>query len=219
MKKKFMIGGLLLAVLIAILVLVNNSSANADDPPQPEQLTYTTQITETTYGKFNRVTGTTTYDVGDTGGAAEITDPSPTNTAVMTASSETHGGTSSASGCLKLTVTHTAHTYLGFVAWKFANWTHWCWTRSTQRVYNVSTGWQISDVDSQYQWDGIIKGGYIHGFYDYSTNDGHPYSAYKNQRTGHFEDCVLKYGCIGNIYPTVLIRSYYNGTYAWDTWT
>ena len=54
-------------------------------------------------------------------------------------------------------------------------------------------------------------------FYDYSTNDGHPKSAYKHYRQGQFENCVLKYGCIGTTYPANTLRSYYNGTWAWAT--
>lgn len=217
-------GALAMSLLAATSMGLVAVPAHADTAPAPEQLTYTTQLVETNYGKFNKVTSTNTYDVTDSGGTAE-TDTgdynasSTSGTGTVSPMTETKGGTSSASGCKKLAVTHTAYTYLGFVAWRFSIWTHWCWKRSTQTVYNVYTGWNIWDVDSEYKWDGIVDGTYIHLFYDYSTNDGHPKSAFKHQRTGHFENCVIKWGCVGNIYPTDLLRSYYNGTYAWDSWT
>jgi hypothetical protein len=125
------------------------------------------------------------------------------------------GGSSSSSGCRKVTVNNETETVLGFTAYWFHTWTRWCWTRSTQVVYDVTTGWYISDVDSQEYWKGINNTELL--FYDYSTNDGHPRSAFKHYRQGRFENCVLKYGCIGTTYPTNLLRSYYNGTWVWST--
>lgn len=132
-----------------------------------------------------------------------------------TALSSGTGGDSSGSGCLRVTVNNEAETVLGFTAYWFHTWTRWCWTRSTQNVHDVSTGWTISDVDSQQYWRGIVNKELV--FYDYSTNNGHPRSAYKHYRQGRFENCVLKYGCIGNTYPANTLRSYYNGTWAWST--
>lgn len=125
------------------------------------------------------------------------------------------GGTSSSSGCIRVTVKNHESTTLGFTAYNFNTWTRWCWNRSTQTVYDVTKGWTISDVDPLFYWRGIVNSEFV--FYDYSTNDGHPRSAYKNYQQGHFEDCVLKYGCIGQLYPTNTLRSYYNGTWAWTT--
>lgn len=91
--------------------------------------------------------------------------------------------------------------------------TKWCWNRATQVVSSVSPSWTISSVGSQQYWRGEVN--FIPEFYDYSTNDGHPKSAYKHYRQGRFENCILKYGCISSTYPTNTIRSYYNGTWAW----
>jgi hypothetical protein len=62
-------------------------------------------------------------------------------------------------------------------------------------------------------WQGVIDSEY--GFYDYSTNDGHPRSAYKNWQQAKVTNIVLG-ATVGTIYPVNLIRSYYNGTYVWS---
>ena len=125
------------------------------------------------------------------------------------------GGTSTASGCRTVTVKNEAETVLGFTAYYYNTWTSYCWTRSTQTVYNVSNGWSITDVDPQQNWIGEVDKELL--FYDYGTNDGHPRSAYKHWRKGHFENVVPVYGTWNHTYPTNTIRAYYNGTWAWAT--
>lgn len=125
------------------------------------------------------------------------------------------GGDSSASGCIRVTVTQTRKGALGDVHWKFHVWTDWCWTRGNQVVDVNGHNWYISDVDSQFQWKEIIKT--TANYYDFSANDGHPRSAYYHYRMGHLTNCVFKFGCIGDYYPVNYLRSYYNGTWVWDT--
>lgn len=207
MKARLRICALVLPLVAA--VLVPQGPVQAVDPaPTPEPLTYTTTVTETTYGAFGKVTGTQSYTTASASGGV----PETSATTAVTAAST--GGTSTASGCKKVSVGKLGYSYLGKHVWSFVNWTRWCWTRSTQVVYNVTSGYLFEILDSQYKWSGISQT--VKEFYDYSTNDGHPKSAYKNLRTAHIENCVLKYGCIGDIYPSVLIRSYYNGTYVWE---
>lgn len=79
----------------------------------------------------------------------------------------------------------------------------------------MTKGWYIDRVDSTQYWRGQVNSEY--SFYDYGVNNGHPRSAYKHYRQGRFENCVVKYGCIGNTYPANTLRSYYNGTWAWKT--
>ena len=125
------------------------------------------------------------------------------------------GGTSSASGCRKVTVINVKHTILGSVAYKYNTWTSWCWKRAKQKVKDVRVGWYLTDVDGVQDWKGqVTKETY---FYDYGPNDGYPRSAYKHFRQGHFENCILKIGCVSNSYPANWLYSYYNGTYVWKT--
>lgn len=123
------------------------------------------------------------------------------------------GGTSSASGCRRLTVSNRKRTALGLTAFRFVTWTEWCWTRSTQTVRVVKKGHRLEDVDPLFSWQGITAKEFL--FYDYGTNDGHPKSAYKHYRQGHFENCVGP--VCQSFYPENTLRSYYNGTWAWST--
>lgn len=124
-------------------------------------------------------------------------------------------GTSSASGCVKVTVTQTRKGSFNEVLWKFHVWTDWCWTRSNQVVDVNGHSWYTSNFDQNFQWVGIVQT--QANYYDFSTNDGHPKSAYYHYRMGHLTNCVFKYGCLGDYYPVNYLRSYYNGTWVWDT--
>jgi hypothetical protein len=97
----------------------------------------------------------------------------------------------------------------------YHTWTRWCWNRATQNVYDVSTGWYIDDVASFTFWRGENNNEL--GWYDYSTNNGYPRSAYKHYRQGAFDNCPVRFGCVETLYPANTLRSYYNGTYAWST--
>jgi hypothetical protein len=124
-------------------------------------------------------------------------------------------GTSSSAGCVKVTVGQTRHGPTGDTLWKFSIWTDWCWTRSNQVVSVNGHNWYIGSVDGNFQWKGLVNTQAY--YYDFSTDDGHPKSAYYHYRMGQFDNCVLKYGCVGTEYPMNYLRSYYNGTWVWDT--
>jgi hypothetical protein len=123
------------------------------------------------------------------------------------------GGSSSASGCRKVTVHNRRSSYLGALMFTWDTWTNWCWTRSTQTIYNVSHGQRFYPDTTFIDWQGVIDSEY--GFYDYSTNDGHPRSAYKNWQQAKVTNVLLG-ATVGTIYPVNLIRTYYNGTYVWS---
>lgn len=193
--------------------LVATPALAAPSGPPPTPVTALVTITEATYTPGGDLVGSVTHapvEVVDQAHAA----PELVAGSVPAATYTHAGGTSSPSGCRLLSVMKEGKTALGFTAYQFVNQTHWCWTRSSQRVYDVWTDWFLGKFDSNYYWRGIEK--YVHLFYDYSTNDGHPRSAFKNLRIGRVDNCVLKYGCLAAIYPKVLIRSYYNGTYVWE---
>jgi hypothetical protein len=212
--------------MVMAMAALTSPPAHADTQaePTPDELTFTSSITVETFEPDNKtLTSTSTYGEETQGqlmgvdGAAAATAGPATNRGNHSVSpmASGSGGTSSASGCIKVTVNNVAKTVLGFTAYIFHTWTDWCWTRSTQVVYNVTHGWYISDVDPEEYWKGIVNSEFL--FYDYSTNDGHPKSAYKNYMQGQFDNCILKYGCVGTTYPTNTLRSYYNGTWAWST--
>lgn len=123
------------------------------------------------------------------------------------------GGTSSASGCRKVTVRNEKETLLGKTAYWFNTWTYWCWNRADRTVANVRTGSYLNDVDSLYNWRGLIIDNTDH----FSWCSGYSESGYHHEKQGHFENCVVKYGCISNSYPYNLLYSYSNGTFTWHT--
>ena len=208
------------AALATAATALGSPAAHADDPAAPtaEPLTLSSSVTVETFKADQKtLVSSQTYGAETQGLLMGADDPSPAtgNPHGISPMDSGSGGTSSSSGCRKVTVNNYAKTVLGFTAYVFHTWTDWCWTRSTQVVYNVTHGWYTSDIDSQEYWKGIVNSEFL--FYDYSTNDGHPRSAYKNYMQGQFENCVLKYGCIGTTYPANTLRSYYNGTWAWST--
>ena len=212
--KRYLVGVATAVCLVGVHLASAGSAQAADTPPPPAPLiTKATVVVEDYTPDFKKLVSKQTYGQETEGKLMPAPTDSPSGS--VAAMSSGSGGTSSASGCRKVTVNHEAETVLGFTAYWFKTWTNWCWNRSTQVVSSVSTNWYITDVDSQQYWRGIVNDEFL--FYDYSTNDGHPRSAYKHYRQGRFENCVLKYGCIGTTYPANTLRSYYNGTWAWET--
>jgi hypothetical protein len=126
------------------------------------------------------------------------------------------GGTSTAQGCHRVWARNKYTTTLGFTAFVLHSWTDSCWDRSAARVDVYLNDAQMENVDSQYRypstwylWDGL--------FYDYGANNGQPRSAYRFRAQKRVQNCIVKYGCINTYYPLNILRSYYNGTWAWET--
>lgn len=198
------------ALFVVVPCLSPISSAHAVEPSPPVPLVSTGAVAVETYkADGTSLVSRQTYGPETAGELLEQ------DRIGIVPTSGTSNLATTASGCRRVTVVNKASTWLGAAAYKFNTWTYWCWTRSTQVVSKISVGWSISEVDSQYVWQGIVNTELDR--YDYSTNDGHPYSAFKHYRQGRFENCALKFGCIGTVYPANTLRSYYDGTWAWRT--
>lgn len=124
------------------------------------------------------------------------------------------GGTSSASGCVKVTISESGHSTLGSQIWIFRNWTDWCWTRSNEVVSMNSNSWS-QDTDGPWGWDKIEN--HDQHYYDFSTDNGYPRSAFWNMRQGGFYGPCISTSLTCHEYPTVTLAAYYNGTNQW--WT
>ena len=122
------------------------------------------------------------------------------------------GGSSSASGCIRITVNNEKESLLRFTLFWYHTWTSWCWNRSAKTTYSIATGWSISDVDPTFEWQGNILEYGNH----YSWSAGYPESGYAHERQGHFKQCIWV-GCVGNYYPHNWLYSFSNGTYSWRT--
>jgi hypothetical protein len=176
-----------------------NSAAYA-----PANVTENVAITEQSWDAKGRRLPTRTYGTETEGQV--LGSPTASGEVSMLSS----GGTSSASGCRRIDKNVVGTGNVGSNLYTYAEWTYWCWNRSSQTISNVSTGWSVSP-GTFVGWEGTVNAEKV--FYDYGTNDGHPRSAYKHYRKGH-----LKYNFppFYNYYPELLIRSYYNGTYVWE---
>lgn len=111
-----------------------------------------------------------------------------------------------ASGCTYIDVPQTYYTTLGFVAYNFWLRKSWCYGST---VTNVQATVYLSQVDPVYYYRGISN------MWDQYSNYNR---AHDSMRQGHFETCVLKYGCIGSTYPAVQIIAYSAGTYSAYKW-
>ena len=132
----------------------------------------------------------------------------------LTALGGGHGGSSSSSGCIRVTVRNEKESdILGETVFWFNTWTRWCWNRAAKTISDVSTGWYLEDVDIIYQWRGLI----FDSTEFYSWYSGYPTSGYRHEKQGHFEWCITQLGCIGNVYPRNVLWSHSNGTWSWYT--
>lgn len=130
----------------------------------------------------------------------------------LTALGSGHGGSSSSSGCRKVTVRNEEESMLGFTVFWFNTWTQWCWNRSAKVVSNVSSGWHLEDVSQFWEWrEMLIDNGEFYSWYsEYST------SGYRHEKQGHLENCVYAI-CGADSYPRNILWSHSNGTWSWNT--
>ncbi len=116
------------------------------------------------------------------------------------------GGLPSPSGCRTLTVTNKTTTTLGFTAFKFITETGWCWNLAQQRTTLTGVEVRVADVDPQYRYRGLVS--------SFNQNIQNGKRVY---RQGFFENCIVKYGCIGSYYPSNDSRVYASGMWTWTT--
>lgn len=215
----FLIGGAILLPNGTAANGVGPSSAvvNCSDPSQatPEAcgVPGATTVVEKTFTASGKLLATTTFH-GGSEDAVLGTPVTRNGRGKIARRGSGSGGASSASGCREVTVHNRRNSYLGALMYTWDTSTYWCWTRSSQNIYNVSTGSRFIPDTTTIDWQGVIDRQFL--FYDYSANDGHPRSAYKNWQQGKVANVVLG-ATIGTIYPENLIRSYFNGTWVWET--
>jgi hypothetical protein len=116
------------------------------------------------------------------------------------------GGLPSATGCRTLTVTNRTSTLLGFTAFRFITETSWCWNLKLLQTNLSSVQVRIADVDAQFRYRGLNSS------FNQTIDNGK-----RVYRQGFFENCVVKYGCIGAYYPSNDSRVYASGMWSWST--
>jgi hypothetical protein len=112
----------------------------------------------------------------------------------------------SSSGSDTVAIAVTKRTLLGFVAWRYHQVDHWCW--SYPSITCMSAGAGFYDVDSQQKVNYDNNGyGWYYGWAGSGTGGHYAY------RSGSISNCVLKWGCLSTSYPYAEI--WLNGNGAW----
>ena len=127
------------------------------------------------------------------------------------------GGSSTRSGCRRVTVKNEYETALGATAYYFNQVTRWCWDRDARRVQDVSLGYYLEDVDPLF----IYRGHTSHNRYFYEYRAGYKDSGYISDRQARMENCVPTPNgqvCLGSRYPRNITRAHDNGTWSWNTY-
>ena len=123
------------------------------------------------------------------------------------------GGSSSARGCQRATVSNEKESLFGVTMFWFHTWTSWCWDRSARTISNVRTGWYLTEVEVTREWNSMLIDN--RGYYQWIP--GYSKSGYEHQKQGHVQGCFGRYGCFFNEYPQNWIRSHSDGTWSWET--
>jgi hypothetical protein len=118
-----------------------------------------------------------------------------------------------AAGCKDIDAWRYSTSFLfGTTVYRFHQTVHFCWNTAS-KLTAVTTGTYVSNVDPNWTYRGLTaSNGYFFTWCCGNTHSGH-----FGLRQGHFDNCVLKYGCIGSEYPWVKIWIHGNGTWTYTT--
>lgn len=139
--------------------------------------------------------------------ATAVPDPSRTTTGQETFAVSGDGQrlttaeSAMASRCTATRRYQNHYSWLGSLSYRFNTYVYWCWSGS--RITQVSPYYSyFSDKDSAWYIQGAIPNG---RFY-YSSNH------WQVTGSGVIDNCILKYGCIGEIAPWNHVDVYAGGT-------
>jgi len=118
-----------------------------------------------------------------------------------------------AAGCKDIDAWRYSTSFLvGTVVYKFHQTVHFCWNTANQLTV-VNTGTYVSNVDPNWIYRGLTaSSGYF-----FTWCCGQAQSGHYGLRQGHFDNCILKYGCVGSEYPWVKIWIHGDGSWSYDT--
>lgn len=132
--------------------------------------------------------------------------PNPPGASPVTEAENTEPITLSTS-CTTVHREATAYSYLGSKMYSYAMDKYFCFNGSTVFNINVNTYLAYSDGIHQYLGDTSSSDYYTYG------NTSH-YSF----RQAHIQKCIIQYGCIANLYPSIWIKGFNNGHVEYDVW-
>lgn len=100
-----------------------------------------------------------------------------------------------AQNCRYYDYNYRHRTLLGNTAFRFHQWRNWCYDNVTHRMTGPgSRGSYASSVDPNFVYNGY----WVNQDYWNVYPTQHVY-----QTQGSFQNCILKYGCIGTVYPWI----------------
>ena len=191
--------------LLAALLTTASASAVADGAsakkPASQEIIFELVVTDASYDPATGVIGDNTVVSG-----------TATQGSGFVALSSGTGPGPSASGCRATTLTNTARSAVfQTVLFRYITVTSYCWNRAAKSLSNIGISWRLEEVASTMYWRGEVNRDF--GFYGWTS--GYPTSGYHHFRQGSFENCILKYGCIGIWYPSNDFRVHSDGTYSY----
>lgn len=110
-----------------------------------------------------------------------------------------------AAGCTPAWVSAYSYTLLNNVAYRYVFQDYFCFNGSNVTSHSPSQ-W-IDNVDPNYYW----RGGSV-------VSEQWIGTGYWTEVQGRVENCVFKYGCIGNAYPGGWIQTYGSGYWDGNAW-
>ena len=202
----------LTAILTAAIVAVPAASAAKPTPPSstwaPGVVISYTETQRDAAGNVVAVTHRDNIPAGALFGNA-ATAGSQTPAAIDTPTQRLLSGRRaccSSSGSDTVDFTLTKYTVLGFVAWRYHQVDHWCW--SYPNITCLGIGSNFYDVDGQ---ENVNYDAHQTGWY--YTWSGSAIGGHYAWRQGSISNCIFHWGCISTSYPTVEI--WLNGNGAW----
>ena len=91
------------------------------------------------------------------------------------------------------------------VVYRYNHQVSWCWNGDKITEIEEDIDW-LSHVDANFYWRGTEE--HRKRYYQWG---GDQKGRYYSWMQGHVENCVVKYGCIGNYYPEITINVYADG--------
>jgi hypothetical protein len=132
-------------------------------------------------------------------GSITTLDPAP-------ASARRLAGCCSSYGSDTVSFEVTKRSLLGFVAWRYHQVDHWCWSYPSITCLGIGAGFYDIDSTSNVNWSDNGYGWY-YGWAGSGTGGHYAH------RDGSVSNCIFKYGCLATAYPYV--DMWLNGNGAW----
>lgn len=206
--------GTTLAFLLTLAPLASASAVGVTDPAEPDDVqAYVVsgaevQVIDPTTGT---VLSSRTYDSATQHHVLHV--PAAFLSKAQALSDHGAGGSSSATGKIRITTFQKGTSTLGQTLWEWRVWTDWTWDRSyfTTLMNAKGTAWKVDD--RAWAWDKVANAQNRY----YSQVAGYPSSGFRHAAQGEFHGPSLAPALTAYEYPSNTLESHFDGT--WEWWT